>query len=1230
MSGFVHLHVHSEYSLADGLVRLQPLAEISAQHAQPAVALTDLANVHGMVKFYRACMACGVKPLIGCDVWVENPLQAQRADRSIVLCRDHRGYRNLSRFLTGAHLRARKGRVVVAWREFEQFHDGLLVLFDDQEGPLAITNRPPRANGGGNGNGDANDAQLIDAYRRVVGDALYFQVSRVGYPGEAEYIARAAALASAHGVGLAATNRVEFIDAGEFHAHEIRVCINSSRKLREKHRPRRFTPHQYLKSADAMRALFADLPEALDNTLEIAKRCNLFLNFGENFLPPYTENGAGDGGDGETVDGDGAGDGETVAGDGAGDGETVDGDSAGDGAGAGETVDGDSAGAGETVATQTGNGAEQNGATVTTVTAAEPVDQILRRRAAAGLRARLGGEPNADYTARLDLELGVIAEMGYAGYFLIVADFIRWAKANDIPVGPGRGSGAGSLVAWATGITEPDPLHYGLLFERFLHPERVSLPDFDIDFCVYGRDRVIEYVAARYGHAQVAQITTFNTLKAKAAVRDVGRVMDLPLGLVDKVARLIPAEINITLARALKEEAQLGQRYREEDDIKQLIDNAMRLEGIARNAGKHAAGVVIAPSRLTEYTPLYSDAQQDQAVTHLDKDDLEAIGLVKFDFLGLDALTTIHMAVQTVNRARAAAGEALLDLAQVPLDDAPTYRLIQRAATTAIFQLESRGIRELIAKLKPDQFDDLVALVALYRPGPLQSGMVDDFIERKHGRARMVFPHPDTAPILESTYGIIVYQEQVMQIAQVLAGYTLGSSDILRQAMGKKKPEEMRKQRAIFRDGATARGVQAKVADEIFSQMETFAGYGFNKSHAVAYALVAYHTAWLKAHYPAAYMAAALSSAGNTDRVMALLADCEQLGLDVKPPRINDSSHDFRPLDERAILYGLGAVRGIGKTANAHIESERASGGAFADMFDLCRRLDLRIANRRVLEALVKSGALDAFGERAALLADIGGAVQGAEQASRDAGQSDMFGAAEKPPASPVAQRVAAWSEQQRLDAEKEALGLYLSGHPYNRYRDELAGVTQLVSELDLTTPRPGAFAGLMTSRRDRRTRRGKMAFLTLDNGAERIEVTLYAEALKRCGGALRKGRVLVAQGEFGIDDYNGAPQMRAARVTDIDAFRAERVAAIRLRVTDAQLANGGIERVRQLLSPHRGGNAQITLRYQSSAGPQGEVKLGDAWTVHPTAALMDSLREWLGPKRIEVQYDKRRTPEGK
>ncbi len=1150
-AAFVHLHVHSEYSLADGIVRLQPLIASSVEYGLPAVALTDLSNVHGAVKFYRACLVGGVKPLIGCDVWVENPLMAEQAERMIVLCCNYPGYRNLSKFLTNAYLRGpRKGKVVVAWSDLQAMHDGLLVLFDEREGPLANSLR--QANPG-------VSAPLIEKYQQLLGDRLYFQISRVGYPGEHDYIRQASQLAAAHGVGLVATNRVQFLAAQEFDAHEIRVCINDGRVLQDNRRARRFTPQQYLRTATEMAELFADLPEAIDNTVEIARRCNLFLNFNENFLPAYPD--AGD----------------------------------------------------------------------------ESMEQVLGRQAEQGLCKRLGverlyaedgnarvGEP---YIARLKHELEVIAKMGFAGYFLIVADFIRWSKSNDIPVGPGRGSGAGSLVAWATGITELDPLRYDLLFERFLNLQRVSLPDFDIDFCVEGRDRVIEYVAERYGRAHVAQIITFGTMAAKAVVRDVGRVMGMPYGFVDQVAKLIPFELGMTLQKALKQEEPLSQRYREESEIQELIDNAMQLEGIARNAGKHAGGVVIAPRALTEYTPLYADTRLSQAITQLDKDDLEAIGLVKFDFLGLRTLTIIQLAVKMINRQHRREHKPLLDMEATPLDDRDTFELICNGRTTAIFQLESRGIKELIMRLQPDKFDDLVALVALYRPGPLQSGMVDDFIKRKHGRERITYPHADIAPILEPTYGVILYQEQVMQIAQVLAGYTFGDSDLLRAAMGKKKAKEMAEQRAVFKNGAVKRGVKPHVATQIFDLMEKFAGYGFNKSHSVAYALIAYHTAWLKAHHPAAYMAATLSAElQNTDKVVLLLADCNEMKLKVLPPNINTCGHGFRSLDERTILYGMSAVKGVGKTVSDGIENERERNGLFKDLFDFCARLEARTFSKRVLEALIKSGAMDVLGvHRAALMADIGKAAQAAEQqqTSRQAGQREMFGKVEASRVQPASQRVTPWNEQQILSAEKETLGLYLSGHPYTRYQAELAEVAQQnVGGLDLRRPKVGAFAGLVMSLRAINTRRGKMGFVFLENATERVEVILYAEQFKLYRAMLQKGNVLVVHGEFDADDFTGGVQMRAESVADIDTFRKACLRRLRLTLLEERLNGDCMQNIRRILADNRGGPVKVAVHYRRTSGETGTLKLGGDWMVHPTQPLLDELTNLIGGDNLNFQYE--------
>jgi DNA polymerase-3 subunit alpha len=738
---FVHLHLHSEFSISDGIVRLGQLAEQCAEFRQPAVALTDWSNMYGAVKFYRACLGQGIKPIIGSDVWIENPFGEGSVDRVVLLCRDNQGYRNLSELLTRAYLSGNtKGRIVIHWDDFARSSAGLLCLLDDREGPVA--------------NLVSQDAEhrieeLLQIYQELFADRLYMAISRVGWPDEHAYINRVIRICAETGINPVATNRVEFLNQGEFEAHEIRVCINDSRVLDDSRRPRNFTDQQFLKSSQQMAELFSDLPAAINNSLEIARRCNLFFSFDQDYLPDFPDTG------------------------------------------------------------------DQSEA------------EVLRELAQSGLAKRFGLPALTDdqgvnlvdreYSDRLEMELGVIEKMGYPGYFLIVADFIRWSREHGIPVGPGRGSGAGSLVAWSAGITEIDPLPYGLLFERFLNPERVSLPDFDIDFCVDGRDRVIEYVAERYGHDQVAQIITFGTMAAKAVVRDVGRVMGLPYGFVDQIAKLIPFEVGITLKKAMNDEQLFRERYEQEPEVQELIDAALQLEGIARNVGKHAGGVVIAPKPLTEYTPLYADTHLNQAITQFDKDDLEAIGLVKFDFLGLRTLTIIDSAVKLVNHQRNEQDLSLLEMESLPLDDEATYSFIRTGQTSAIFQLESRGMKELIIRAHPETFEDLIALIAMFRPGPLQSGMVEDFVKRKNGLEPVQHLHPDLESVLNTTYGVILYQEQVMQIAQILAGYTLGGADLLRKAMGKKQPEEMEKQREIFMVGAVNRGVDKKLAESIFN-----------------------------------------------------------------------------------------------------------------------------------------------------------------------------------------------------------------------------------------------------------------------------------------------------------------------------------------------------------------------------------------------------------------------------
>ncbi|HUM91631.1 MAG TPA: DNA polymerase III subunit alpha, partial [Candidatus Competibacter sp.] len=976
---FVHLRVHTEYSLVDGLIRIKGLVKRVAEAGMPAVAVTDMGNLFALIKFYKAALGVGVKPIVGAEVWVR---RGEEPTRLVLLCQNLTGYHNLTRLVSRSYLEGQQRGVPLidhAWLAGNT--DGLIALSGGREGEVGRALL--------NDQFDQARAWLAD-WRALFPDRFYLEVERTGRPQEDAYLEAAIDLAAATGTPVVATNEVCFLQRDDFEAHEARVCIHEGTTLGDPRRPRRHSEQQYLRAPAEMAELFADLPEALENSIAIAQRCNLRLELGKNVLPDFPVP---------------------------------------------EGMDADSY-----FAFQSRAGLEQ------------------RLRRLFDSDAPDFAECRRPYDERLEEELGVIVQMGFPGYFLIVADFIRWAREHEVPVGPGRGSGAGSLVAYALGITDLDPLAYDLLFERFLNPERVSMPDFDIDFCMEGRDRVIEYVAERYGRDRVSQIATHGSMAAKAVVRDVGRVLGHPYGFVDRIAKLIPFEIGMTLDKAIEQEAELRRLYEHDEEVRTLIELARKLEGLARNVGKHAGGVVIAPSALTDFSPLYCEEGDRNLVTQFDKDDVEAAGLVKFDFLGLRTLTIIDWAVRTINQQRATTGEAPLDITLIPLNDVRTFDLLKSHQTTAVFQLESSGMKDLIRRLQPDCFEDIVALVALFRPGPLQSGMVDDFIDRKHGRARIEYPHPALATVLKPTYGVILYQEQVMQIAQVLAGYTLGGADLLRRAMGKKKPEEMAKQRETFVKGSIERQVEPETASYIFDLMEKFAGYGFNKSHSAAYALVSYQTAWLKAHYPAAFMAAVLSSdMDKTDKIVVFIEESRRLNLKLAPPDINVSEYRFTvsALDE--IRYGLGAIKGVGEAAIEGLVEERQRSGPYRDLFDLCQRVDLRKLNRRVLEALIRSGTLDPFkSSRAILTAQLPEALQLAEQHSRNGalGQNDLFdlATAEKTPARPVRLvAVPEWDELEQLRGEKETLGIYLTGHPIRRVA---AGVGSL------HTTRPGDLAG--------------------------------------------------------------------------------------------------------------------------------------------------------------------------
>ncbi|AFH94845.1 DNA polymerase III subunit alpha [Providencia stuartii MRSN 2154] len=912
--------------------------------------------------------------------------------------------------------------------------------------------------------------------------------------------------------------------------------------------------------------LFADIPEALENSVEIAKRCNVTIRLGEYFLPQFPT------GDMKTED-------------------------------------------------------------------------FLVMRSKEGLEERLKflfpdekvrAERRPEYDERLEVELNVINQMGFPGYFLIVMEFIQWSKDNGVPVGPGRGSGAGSLVAYALKITDLDPLEFDLLFERFLNPERVSMPDFDVDFCMEKRDQVIDHVAQMYGRDAVSQIITFGTMAAKAVIRDVGRVLGHPYGFVDRISKLVPPDPGMTLEKAFEAEPQLPEIYEADEEVKALIDMARKLEGVTRNAGKHAGGVVIAPTKITDFAPLYCDAEGNNPVTQFDKNDVEYAGLVKFDFLGLRTLTIINWALEMINARRAKKNLEPVDIAAIPLDDQKSFDMLQRSETTAVFQLESRGMKDLIKRLRPDCFEDMIALVALFRPGPLQSGMVDNFIDRKHGREEISYPdvqwqHESLKPVLEPTYGIILYQEQVMQIAQVLAGYTLGGADMLRRAMGKKKPEEMAKQRSVFEEGAIKNGIDGELSMKIFDLVEKFAGYGFNKSHSAAYALVSYQTLWLKAHYPAEFMAAVMTAdMDNTEKVVGLVDECWRMGLKVLPPDINSGLYHFHVNDEGEIVYGIGAIKGVGEGPIEAIIEARQKGGIFKEIFDLCARVDLKKINRRVMEKLIMAGAFDHLGpHRAALMSSLEDALKAADQhAKAEAiGQTDMFGVLAEAPEQVESSyaSVPKWPDQVVLDGERETLGLYLTGHPITRYLNEIERYTNGLRLKDVNpTPRGQVttVVGLVLSAKVITTKRGnRIGICTLDDRSGRLDIMLFSDALDKYQHLLEKDSILIATGQVSFDDFNGGNKMTVRELMDISEAREKYARGLAISLSDKQINDQLLNRLRSTLEPHRSGTIPVHLYYQKDDA-RAKLKFGVVWRVTPVDDLLNSLRTLLGNEQVELEFD--------
>jgi DNA polymerase III subunit alpha len=1156
---FVHLRTHSEFSVVDGTLRVDDAVAAARDDAQAACAITDLNNLFGAVKFYKAARAKGVKPIIGADVWME-PLDGDKnPSRLLLLIQDQAGYLHLCELLARAWTRnAQRSQAWLQWAWLDELSGGLIALSGADLGAIGMALL----------GGDERRARaLAERLGALFPRRFYIELQRAGLPTNEAQVRAAVPLAAALGLPVVATHPVQFVAADDFEAHEARVCVAEGELLANPRRVKRFTHEQYFKTQAQMEQLFADIPSALENTLEIARRCNLKLTLGKPQLPDFPTPLQPDG-------------------------------------------------------------------------TRLPIAEYFRIASQQGLELRLARlypdaaareRERSRYEERLAFEIDTILKMGFPGYFLIVSDFINWAKANGCPVGPGRGSGAGSLVAYALSITDLDPLRYQLLFERFLNPERVSMPDFDIDFCQGNRDRVIEYVKDKYGRDAVSQIATFGTMAAKAALRDIGRVLGMGYGYVDSIAKLIPAPPGktVTLAKvpdkpepgviyARREAPELEQREAAEEEVAELLALATRVEGIVRNIGMHAGGVLIAPGKITDFCPLYQQPGSDSAVSQFDKDDVEAIGLVKFDFLGLATLTILELAKNIiVARHPDKQGFSYDDL---PLDDPAVYKLFADGLTEAVFQFESRGMQAMLRDARPSRLEDLIALNAMFRPGPMEN--IPSFCARKNGREEVAYPHPLLEPVLSETYGIFVYQEQVMQAAQILGGYSLGGADLLRRAMGKKKAEEMAEHREIFRSGAARQGIRAEKADEIFDLMEKFAGYGFNKSHAAAYSLLAYHTAWLKVHHPAEFYAANMTiELDNTDKLRVLLEDAKRFGVAFDLPDVNAGGYRFEPISDTRVRYGLGAIKGTGASAIEAIVAARdgtgEGGGAFSSLFDFCARVDRTRINKRAVEALIKAGAFDALHpDRAALVASIGLAFDFAETQAAHADQGGLFDFADSFAASthePALVEAPSWDVKERLTYEKAALGFYLSGHLFDQVEAEVRQFARRrIADL-IDSREPQLLAGIVGELRVVNGQRGRVALFRLDDKSEPIEAVANEELLDANRELLKDDELVIVQGKVQPDRFSGGLRLNVQQVWDLAGARCRFGRHLRVAVNGTVPPIGELLRdfpPRRLASEHgetlQGLGVRLVLQRERAVA---EVDLGEDARFFPTDRALASWR---------------------
>ena len=1160
---FVHLRLHSEFSIVDSTCRIDDVVQAAADDQQPALAITDLSNLFGAIKFYKAARGKGVQPILGAEIFLEglgvDPLALSRV---MVLVQSPKGYLNLSELLARAwtqNLVKNNAVVKLAW--LQELSEGLILLSGAQAGPVGQALMQ----------GDTSRAaEIALQLASIFTHRFYLELQRAGRPEDNAHVVAAVKLASRLSLPVVATHPVQFLTQDDYESHEARVCISEGEILGNQRRVRKFTRDQYFKSSAEMQDLFSDVPSALANSVEIAKRCNLSLVLGKPQLPNYPTPLA----DGKPM----------------------------------------------------------------------PIEDYFRLLSVQGLEERLvhlypdAAKREAErprYAERLEFEINTILNMGFPGYFLIVGDFINWAKKNGCPVGPGRGSGAGSLVAYSLKITDLDPLQYNLLFERFLNPERVSMPDFDIDFCQANRDRVIDYVKDKYGRDAVSQIVTFGTMAARAAIRDVGRVLDMSYMFCDGISKLIPNKPgqHITIDGAIKAEPILAERLEKEDEVKTLLALAQKLEGMTRNVGMHAGGVLIAPGKLTDFCPLYQQPGSSSAVSQYDKDDVEAIGLVKFDFLGLATLTILELARDMIVKRHK--GQENFAFENIPLNDVATYKLFADGRTESVFQFESRGMQGMLKDARPSRLEDLIALNALYRPGPMD--LIPSFVARKHGREVVEYPHPLVEKVLSETYGIMVYQEQVMQTAQVLGGYSLGAADLLRRAMGKKKAEEMAEHREIFRKGAGVNGLSEEKADEVFDLMEKFAGYGFNKSHAAAYSLLAYHTGWLKVHFTAEFFCSNMTiEMDDTDKLKVLFEDALKFGMTFDPPDVNRGTHRFEPVSDKVIRYGLGAIKGTGQQAIDAIVKAREEGGPFTSLFDFCVRVDRSRLNKRTVEALVKAGAFDSLQRnRASLAASIDRAFDFSTAAAANANQGglfDMMGddAHGSSTQEPELVDVLPWGVKEQLTHEKTAVGFYLSGHLFDAVEREVRLFAKRKIDELIDSREPQLLAGIVSDLRIINAQRGKLAIFKLDDKSAMMEATADEAMINANRHLFKDDELIIVMAKMQVDRFSGGYRLSIQQVWDLPAARCRFGKFLRVSV------NGRAPEVARLVKdfpPQREMTEQGELlrglpvrlkleRRGDKVAAAAELLLGEQAKFFPSDAALSSWIAQADQGKAEIVYE--------